>query len=76
MKNITLSVEEDILAAARRHAAEHNCTVNAMVRAYLTSIAEHEDRAKRARTRLRQLSRQSKGRLGKKTWSREELYDR
>jgi hypothetical protein len=76
MKNITLSVEEDVLAAARRHAAEHNSTVNAMVRAYLTSIAEHEDRARHARARLRQLSKQSTGRLGKKTWSREELHDR
>ena len=76
MKNITLSVDEHVLAAVRRHAAEHNSTVNALVRDYLTNLAAHEDRAKHARERLRQLSAQSQGRLGKKNWTREDLHDR
>jgi hypothetical protein len=76
VKNITLSVDEDVLAAVRRHAAEHDSTVNALVREYLTKLAGHRDRASRARARLRQLSAQSQGRLGKKTWSREDLHDR
>ena len=76
MKNITLSVDENILAAVRRHAAERNSTVNALVRDYLTNLAAHEDRANRARARISQLSKQSQGRLGKKTWSREDLHDR
>jgi hypothetical protein len=76
MKNITLSVDENVLSAVRRHAAERNSTVNALVRDYLTNLATHEDRAKLARARLKELSKQSQGRLGKKTWSREELHDR
>ena len=76
MKNITLSVDENVLAAVRRYAVERNTTVNALVREYLTGLAAHEDRAKRARARLRQLSAQSQGRLGRKTWTREELHDR
>jgi len=60
----------------RRHAADRNSSVNALVREYLTNLAAHEDRAKRARARLRQLSGQSQGRLGKKTWTREELHER
>jgi hypothetical protein len=76
MKNITLSVDENILATVRRHAAECNSTVNALVRDYLTGLAAHQDRAKHARARLRQLSAQSQGRLGKKTWTREDLHDR
>lgn len=76
MKNITLSVDDEVLAAARRHAAERNSTVNALVREYLTNLAQHQDRARRARMRLRQLSKQSQGRLGKKTWRREDLHDR
>ncbi len=76
MKNITLSVDENVLAAVRRRAAERNSTVNALVRDYLTSLAAHDDRANRARARLRQLSKESEGRLGKKTWSREQLHDR
>lgn len=76
MRNITLSIDDEVLAAVRRHAAEQNSSVNALVREYLTSLAAHQDRANRARTRLRQLSKQSRGQLGKKTWTREELHDR
>ena len=76
VKNITLSVDDEILAAVRRHAAERNSSVNALVREYLTNLAQHQDRARRARARLRQLSKRSKGRLGKKTWAREDLHDR
>src|ERR1700733_1351454 len=76
MKNIILSVDENVLTAVRRHAAERNSTVNALVREYLTNLAAHENRASRARARLRQLSKQSQGQLGKKTWSREELHER
>ncbi len=60
----------------RRHAAERNSTVNALVRDFLKNVAAHEDRANRARARLKELSKQSQGRLGRKTWSREELHDR
>lgn len=76
MKNITLSVDENVLAAVRRHAVERKSTVNALVREYLTNLATHQDRANRARARLRQLSKQTQGRLGKKTWSREKLHER
>jgi hypothetical protein len=76
MKNITLSVDEKVLAIVRRHAAEQNSTVNALVRDYLTNLAAHQDRATRARARLRELSLRSQGRLGKKSWTRDDLYDR
>jgi uncharacterized protein DUF6364 len=76
MKNITLSVDDDVLAAVRRYSAEHNSSVNALVREYLTSLARHQDRARRARARLLELSSQSQGRLGKKTWTREDLHER
>jgi hypothetical protein len=76
VKNITLSVDENVLATVWRHAAEHNSTVNALVREYLTNLAAHQDRARQARARLRQLSAQSLGRLGRNTWSRDDLHDR
>jgi hypothetical protein len=76
MKNITLSVDEKILATVRRRAAEQSSSVNALVRDYLSNLAAQDDRASRARARLRELSSQSKGRLGKKTWKRDDLHDR
>lgn len=76
MKNITLTVDEKVLAAARRYAAEHNSSVNAMVREFLTDIADREDRAAKARSRIKQLSRKSKARVGSKTCKRDELHER
>lgn len=76
MRNITLSVDDGVLAAVRQLAAERNSTVNALVREYLTSLAQQQDRARTARARLRELSDQSKGRLGRKTWTRAELHER
>jgi predicted HicB family RNase H-like nuclease len=48
MKNITLRVDDDVLAAVRIHAAERNSSVNALVREYLTGVAAHRDRARLA----------------------------
>ena len=76
MKNITLSVDEDVLMAVRRHAAERNRSVNALVREFLAGIAAHEDRASRARARLKTLGRRSKGELGPRTWTRDDLHER
>jgi hypothetical protein len=76
MKNITLSVDENVLAAVRRLAARRDTTVSTVVGEYLTNLAAHESRADRARVRLRQLSEQSQGRLGRKTRSRDDLHDR
>lgn len=76
VKNITLSVDEATLQAVRRYAAERNTSVNAIVREILTGIAEREDRAGKARHRIRELSDKSSARIGSESWSREELHAR
>ena len=76
MKNITLSVEEEVISAVRRYAAERDRTVNGLVRDYLREIASREDKVKAARTQIRELSLQSTARLGKARWTREELHER
>lgn len=76
MQNITLSVEEEVISAVRRYAAERDRTVNSLVRDYLREIASREDKVKAARTQIRKLSLQSTARLGKAKWTREELHDR
>jgi hypothetical protein len=82
MKNITLSVDEKSLKAARVYAAEHDTTVNALVREFLArfargrSEASAEERAQ-ARKELVKLAEQSPARLGPNwKWNREEIYDR
>jgi hypothetical protein len=76
MKNITLAVEDEVLAEVRKYAAAHNTTVNALVRDYLGGIARSESSAKRAREALLKLAEESTLDLGTWKWNREELYDR
>jgi hypothetical protein len=76
MKNITLAVDEKVLAVVRRYSAEQNRSVNSLVREFLTDIAEREDRAKQARKNIRMLSEQSTAKRGSRTWSRDDLHER
>lgn len=75
-RNITLSVDENVLATVRRYAVERESSVNGLVREFLTRIAEREDRAGKARQRIRQLSNQSEAQVGRKSWRREDLHER
>lgn len=76
MKNITLAIDEKVLAVVRRYSAEHNRSVNSLVREYLTDIAEREDRAKHARKHIQILSEQSTAKRGSVTWNRADLHER
>ena len=76
MKNITLAVEDEVLAEVRKYAAAHNTTVNALVRDYLSRLASSESRSKKAREELLKLAEKSTFDLGSWKWNREELYDR
>lgn len=75
-KNITLAIDEAVLAQVRRIAAEQNTSVNAMVRDYLTQLATREDRVKEAMRNLETLSENSALEVGSGTWSRDELHER
>lgn len=76
MKNITLSVDEKVLSAVRQHAAAHSTSVNQLVRDYLGEIAQRQSRARKARRRLRALSNRSAAKIGRASWTREELHER
>lgn len=76
MKNITLSIEEKVLATVRQYAARHNSSVNRLVREYLTQIAERDSQAKDVRKRLRQLSQRSTARMGSRPLNRNSLHER
>jgi hypothetical protein len=76
MKNITLSVDEKVLAAVRQYALDHDSSINGLVRDFLSRIAQGEDRAKKARACIAELSRHSSARVGSVTWKRDDLHDR
>lgn len=49
MKNITVSVDDDVYRQARIRAAERNTSVSALVREFLVSLAEGESEFERRR---------------------------
>jgi hypothetical protein len=75
MKNITLSVDEEVLRAVRKHAAAQECSVNSLVRDFLTRLANREQEASKARQRLHSLSEQSRARVGSEVWTRDQLHE-
>ena len=75
--NITLSIDEEIVKKVRKIAIDKDTTLTAMVRAYLTSVAESGDATKQERiAKFRETSERLSRDMGPRTWTREELYDR
>ena len=75
--NITLSVDEEIVKKVRKIAMEKDTTLTALVRDYLTSVA-NSDAAERKEqvARLMRSSERLSRDMGPRTWTRDDLYDR
>lgn len=79
MKNITISVDEEVYRRARRKAAEHNTSVSRLVADYLRLLGKEEELRSERTKRLEELfatqdrkrTRRGVGRL-----KREEIYGR
>jgi len=76
MKNITLAIDEEVLAKVRRLAARKNTTVNALVREFLEHLAGRDDRVKQAMAELDELTARSGVEVGEITWTRDDLHER
>lgn len=72
MKNITLSIDDDLLHAGREYAREHNISFNVLVR----KLIEQTVAQKQARwlDDTFALMDRANVKSGTETWSREELY--
>lgn len=76
MKNVTIALDESLIRAVRRIAAERSTTLNAMIRGFLEELTERESEAVKARRRIVELCRQTHAEVGPRTWSRDELHGR
>jgi len=77
--NITLSIDDDLVKEVRKIAVERDTTLTGLVRSYLQELAlEHakSGRKRRELEALRQSFDQLRVNIGKRTWKREDLYDR
>jgi hypothetical protein len=75
-QNVTLVVEEDLLLAARKVALDRRTSVNQLVREYLAALVEEPSRRRLARARLKEACETGLVDVGKRDWSRDDLYDR
>ena len=75
--NITLSIDDDVVRKVRKIAIDKNTTLTAMVREYLTSVADTDAAArKEAADKLRETISQISRPMGPRNWTRDDLYDR
>ena len=77
--NITLSLPEELVKRVRKIAVDRDTTLTSLVREYLNELARQEAAAglkRREREALERSFEQLEFRVGKKTWKREDLYDR
>ena len=75
MKNLTIALDESLLYAARRLAAERATSVNAMIRAFLEEETARESQVREARRRIVELCRAADVEVGTRAWTRDELHE-
>jgi hypothetical protein len=75
-KNLTLTLEGDLLKAARRFALEHDTTVNQMVRDFLRQVLVKKDPKKAALAELERIFQTCSVTVGKRDWTRDDLHER
>jgi hypothetical protein len=77
--NITLSLDDDLVKEVRKIAVERDTTLTGLVRSYLQDLAAEHAKSGRKRRELEALEESFKRfqfRMGKRTWKREDLYER
>ncbi len=77
--NITLSLDDKLVKEVRKIAVERDTTLTGLVRAHLEELAAEHAKSGRKRRELEALEKSFRDfqiNLGKKTWRREDLYDR
>ena len=77
--NITLSLDDKLVKEVRKIAVEKDTTLTGLVRAHLEQLAAEHANSGRKRREMEALERSFEKfqiRVGKKTWRREDLYER
>ena len=75
-KNLTLTIDEELLRSARKVALDRNTSVNQLVREFLEQLVNEKDDRKLAAERLKEMFRNSRVEVGPITWTRDDLHER
>ena len=76
MKNITLAIDEKLLKEVRKYAAEHDTTVNAIVREKLAEVVAPKKRMADAVERMRKIADEGGMTVGPIIWTRDDVHER
>ncbi len=77
MPNVTLAVDAETIRRVRHIALDRHTTLTAMVRDYLRTVAAQEaGEREQAVVELRETFGRYKAKMGRRTWKREDLYER
>ena len=76
MRNLTLAIDDELLIEARKLALEEHTTVNHLVRDYLAGRVRERDRKSTALAAIERSFDEIRIRVGKPSWTREDLHER
>lgn len=76
MANVTVKIDDELLAKARLLAAQKNTSINAIVKQKLEEFVATDLRREATLRGLEDFYARSRARVGKKTWSRDEVHER
>ena len=76
MANVTLKIDDKLLEKARKLALQRNTSINAIVEAKLEEFVSSDLKREITLKGLDDFFAHSKARVGKKTWSRDEIHER
>lgn len=76
MANITLKIDDELLKKARRLAFQKKTSINAIVKQTLNEFVSRDLSREATLEGLESFYRKSKAKVGDKTWTRDEIYDR
>ena len=74
MKNITLSADEHLIAAARQQAMQEHTTLNAKFREWLVTYVQRQQQTEQAMNTIREL--RGKYQTGGRQFTRDEMNER
>ena len=75
-KNLTLTLDEQLLRAARKVALDRNTSVNQLVRDFLAGLVRETDQRQAALARLDEVFLENRIAVGRRTWKRDDLHAR
>lgn len=76
LRNVTLSIDDDLLRSARKVALDRDTSVNQLIRDFLQRLVQETDRQQAAIQGIEEIFRNSRYEIGEKHWTRDDLYER